>query len=63
MNMDFNTVSWTGMDDDTVRSISSFPLMNEIPKLVDKVNLSRMVYFRDNFCAVTYMKKIIYAVK
>ena len=31
--------------------------MNEIPKLVDKVNLSTMFYCRGNFCAVTYIKK------
>ena len=35
MNMDFNTGTWTGMDDDTVRRIYSFPLMHEIRKLVD----------------------------
>ena len=39
MNMDFNTGAWTGMGDDTVICISSFPLMNEIRKFVDKEHL------------------------
>ena len=55
--MDFNTGSWTGMDDDLVRCISSFPLMNKIPKLVDKENLSEMFYCRNNVCDVTYIQK------
>ena len=37
--------------------------MNEIPNLVDKENLSLMVYSRDNVCAVTYIKKNIYVAK
>ena len=45
------------MDDDVVRRISSFPLMNKIPKLVDKENLSEIFYCRDIFCAVTYIQK------
>ena len=57
MNMYFNRGAWSGMDDDTVRPISSFPFMNEIPKLVDKVNLSPIIYWRDNVCAVTYIQK------
>ena len=57
MNMNFNKGSWTGIDDDTVRRISSFTLMNEIHNFVDKENLSSMVYCRENVCAVTYIKK------
>ena len=52
MNMDFNTGLWTGMDDDTIRPISSFPLMNEIRKFVDKGKLTSIVYTRANVCAV-----------
>ena len=57
MNMDFNTGAWTGMDDDVVRRIFSFTLINKIPMLVDNENLNKKIYFRDNFCAVTYIKK------
>ena len=57
MNMEFNTGSWTGMDDDAVRRISSFNFINKIPKLVDKENLSDFFYWRDNVCAVTYIQK------
>ena len=58
INMNFNTGSWTRMDDYTVRCISSFTLMNEIRNFVDKVNISSMVYCRENVCAVTYIIKI-----
>ena len=56
MNIDLNTGSWTGIDDGKVRLISSFPFMNEIPKLVDKKHLITMFYYRYNVCAVTYIQ-------
>ena len=48
MNMDFNTGSWTGIDDDTVRIISSFPLMYDISDVMDKEKIKSMVYTRAN---------------
>ena len=36
MNMGFNTGAWSGMDDDLVRHIYPFTLMNKIHMLVDK---------------------------
>ena len=39
MNMNFNTSACTGMDENVVRCISSFPLMNGIHILVDKQKL------------------------
>ena len=60
MNMDFNTGLWAGMDDDTIRRISSFPLVNKVENFDEADNLTSMVYTRDNVCAVTYIKKILF---
>ena len=57
INIDFNTVAWTGMDDDVVGLISSCTLMNKIPMLVDKEKINNMFYYRENVCAVTYIQK------
>ena len=62
MNMDFNTGAWTGMDDDVVRRIYSFTLMNKIPILVDKKQINKIFYCRDNVCTVTYIKNNMYVV-
>ena len=56
MDMDFNIESWTSMDDDVVRPISSFPFINKIPMLVNK-KINKMFYCRDNGCDVTYIQK------
>ena len=63
MNMGFNTGAWTGMDDDVLRRISSFTLMNKIPMLVDK-NKSITCYIAEiMFVLLRTFKNNMYVVK
>ena len=59
MNMDFNTVTWTGLDDDTVRLISSFTLMHEIQKLVDNERFKfHGIFQRKCSCSDIHKKRL-----